>query len=231
MAGKLFGVGVGPGDPQLLTLKALHVIKECGVVAVPGEVACETVAYQIVKGAYPQLDEKELLAISMPMTKDAALLEENHDKGAAELAKWLDRGMDVAFLTLGDPTVYSTYMYVHKRIRKMGYETVIVSGVPSFCAAAARLNISLVEKAEELHVIPSSYHIEEAIALPGTKILMKAGKKMASVKEKLLKAGLSGVMVENCGMENEKIYGSIEEIPESAGYYSLIIAKEEKENE
>lgn len=231
MVGKLYGVGVGPGDPELLTLKALRVIEDCDVVAVPGETACDTVAYKIVKGAYPQLDEKELLAVPMPMTKDAALLRENHDKGAAVLAERLSRGRKVAFLTLGDPTVYSTYMYVHKRILQMGYETEIVSGVTSFCAAAARLNISLVEKAQELHVIPSSYHIDEAIALPGTKVLMKAGKKMAAVKEKLLEAGLSGLMVENCGMENEKIYESIGEIPETAGYYSLIIAKEEKENE
>lgn len=231
MAGKLFGVGVGPGDPELLTVKALRIIEECDVVAVPGDEARAAVAYKIVKGAYPGLDEKRILAVPMPMTKDAALLEEYHNRGAVLLAEELDKGKQVAFLTLGDPTVYSTYMYVHERVQKMGYEVEIISGITSFCAVAARLNMSLVEKAQELHVIPSSYHIDEAISLPGTKVLMKAGKKMGAVKEKLLAAGMSGVMIENCGMENEKIYESIEEIPETAGYYSLIIAKEEKESE
>ena len=68
----------------------------------------------------------------------------------------------MAFLTLGDPTVYSTYLYVHKRVEAAGYETEIVSGITSFCAVAARLNMGLVEKAEPLHVIPASYQIEEA---------------------------------------------------------------------
>ncbi len=75
-------------------------------------------------------------------------------------------------------------------------------------------------------MIPASYQIQEALQLPGTKVLMKAGKKMAEVKKTLLEQKLPASMIENCGMENEKIYGSPEEIPEDAGYYSLIIVKE-----
>lgn len=110
----------------------------------------------------------------------------------------------------------------------MGYDTEIVSGITSFCAVAARLNIGLVEKHEELHVIPASYQIEEALQLPGTKVLMKAGKKMAEVKATIKRLGASAVMIENCGMPNEKIYRSVDEIPEDAGYYSLIIIKDSK---
>ena len=134
----------------------------------------------------------------------------------------------MVFLTLGDPTVYSTYIYVHKQIAAMGYETEIVSGITSFCAAAARLNIGLVEKAQPLHIIPASYPIEEALKLSGTKVLMKAGKQMKHVKEQMCEAGVRANMVENCGMPDEKVYRSVEEIPETAGYYSLIIAKEEE---
>ena len=122
--------------------------------------------------------------------------------------------------------MYSTYLYVHKKIQSWGYEVEIVSGITSFCAVAARMNMGLVEKAEPLHVIPASYQIEEALKLPGTKVLMKAGKKLGEVKEQLLSMGAQGVMIENCGMENEKIYHTIEEIPENAGYYSLTIIKE-----
>ena len=228
MTGKLYGVGVGPGDPELLTLKALRLIKEAPVIAVPGTVPENTVAYKIVVQAYPELAEKELLPIDMPMTKDHAKLRESHEKGAKAVAAVLDQGKDVVFLTLGDTTVYSTYLYVHPRVAEMGYDTEIVSGITSFCAVAARLNIGLVEKHEELHVIPASYQIEEALQLPGTKVLMKAGKKMAEVKATIKRLGASAVMIENCGMPNEKIYRSVDEIPEDAGYYSLIIIKDSK---
>ena len=231
MSGTLYGVGVGPGNPELLTLKALRLVKENEVIAVPGNDARDSVAYQIVKGAYEKLDEKTLLAVPMPMTKDAKLLEESHEKGAEMIKKYLDEGKNVVFLTLGDPTVYSTYVYVHKRVQEMGYPVEIVSGITSFCAVAARLNISLVEKAEPLHVVPASYQIEDALKLPGTKVLMKAGKKMADVKRQLLETGAKAVMIENCGMPDEKIYRNVDEIPDNAGYYSLIIVKDKGELE
>ncbi|MFD1405462.1 MULTISPECIES: precorrin-2 C(20)-methyltransferase [Robinsoniella] len=226
MTGKLFGLGIGPGDPELLTLKAVRIIQESDVIAVPGKVKEESVAYQITKQAVKELDEKEIIAVHMPMTKDHEKLEASHNEGADQVEKYLKEGKNVAFLTLGDPTVYSTYLYIHKRIQDRGYEVEIVSGITSFCAVAARLNMGLVEKAEPLHVIPASYQIEDALQLPGTKVLMKAGKKMARVKEELRNRNESAVMIENCGMENEKIYRTVEEIPEDAGYYSLIIVKE-----
>ena len=226
MTGKLYGVGVGPGDPELLTLKALRLIRECPVVAVPGKEIRETVAYKIVSQAYPELEKKELEGIYMPMTKDPEKLQESHDAAAARIEEYLREGKDVAFLTLGDPTVYSTYLYVHKRVEADGFPVEIISGITSFCAAAARMNMGLVEKAEPLHVIPASYPVEEALRLSGTKVLMKAGKKMGRVKEELLKLDEEVTMIENCGMEGEACYRSAREIPEEAGYYSLIIVKE-----
>lgn len=229
MNGKLFGLGVGPGDSELLTLKALRLIKESEVIAVPGNDIKQSVAYQIVKGAYAGLDEKILIPVAMPMTKDPAVLEANHKKAADDVEFYLKQGQQVAFLTLGDPTVYSTYLYVHKRILERGYEAEIVSGITSFCAVAARLNMGLVEMAEPLHVIPATYKAEEMdeiLKLPGTKVLMKTGRKMKQVRESILRSGQQAVMIENCGMESEKICESAEKIPESAGYYSLIIVKE-----
>lgn len=226
MKGKLYGIGIGPGDPELLTLKAVRLIKESPVIAVPGQVKEETVAYKIVKQAIPELDEKEFVAVHMPMTKDPVKLEESHAQATKAITDVLDTGKDVAFLTLGDPTVYSTYIYVHKRVEALGYETEIISGITSFCAVSAKLNTSLVEKAEPLHVIPASYQIEDALKLPGTKVLMKSGKKIAKVKATLKEMGCEGMMIENCGMPDEKIYRSVDEINENAGYYSLIIVKE-----
>lgn len=226
MLGKLYGTGVGPGDPELMTLKAVRLIQENEIIAFPGDSAKDTVAYKIAKGACPELDEKTLIEVPMPMTKDPVLLEEAHTKATEIVKSYLDQGKNVVFLTLGDPTVYSTYIYVHYRIQEMGYETEIISGITSFCAVAARLNTGLVEKAEPLHVIPASYQIEDSLKLPGTKVLMKAGKKMGTVKKVMKELGESGMMIENCGMENEKIYKTVDEIPDDAGYYSLIIVKE-----
>ncbi|OUN90751.1 precorrin-2 C(20)-methyltransferase [Blautia sp. An46] len=229
MQGKLYGVGVGPGDPELLTLKALRLIKDNEVIAVPGKEIQASVAYQIVKRAYEELDEKTLIPVAMPMTKDPQVLKANHDKAADQVESYLKEGKNVVFLTLGDTTVYSTYLYVHKRILERGYEAEIVSGITSFCAVAARLNMGLVEADQPLHVIPATYkaqEMEEILKLPGTKVLMKTGKKMKQVKESIEKSGQKAVMIENCGMPSEKIYRSVEEIPEDSGYYSLIIVKE-----
>ena len=229
MQGKLYGVGVGPGDPELLTLKALRLIKENEVIAVPGKDIQASVAYQIVKGAYEDLDKKTLIPVAMPMTKAPQVLKANHDKAADQVEDYLKKGKNVVFLTLGDTTVYSTYLYVHKRILERGYEAEIVSGITSFCAVAARLNMGLVEADQPLHVIPATYkaqEMEEILKLPGTKVLMKTGKKMKQVKESIEKSGQKAVMIENCGMPSEKIYRSAEEIPEDSGYYSLIIVKE-----
>jgi precorrin-2/cobalt-factor-2 C20-methyltransferase len=227
VSGKLYGVGVGPGDPELLTIKAVRIMKEAEVIAVPGEQKEGSVAYQIAKQAVPEIETKKVISIYMPMTKDRALLEESHTKGAEEITRYLDQGKTVAFLTLGDPTIYSTYIFLHQRISEESYETEIISGIPSFCAVAAKLNQGLVEKDEQLHVIPSSYDIKAAMAMPGTKVLMKAGKKLASVVEYLKTLNCRASMVENCGMEKEKVYRSLDEIEDAAGYYSLIIVKED----
>lgn len=224
--GKITGIGVGPGDPQMLTIKALRAIESCDVAVLPGEEPKDTVAYKIVEQVYPQLADKELLAVPMPMTKDPEKLERSHKEGAEKIAAYLKQGKNAVFLTLGDPTVYSTYLYVHKKVLEMGYEAEIISGITSFCAVAARLNMGLVEKAQQLHVIPASYQIEEALKLEGTKVLMKAGRKMKEVREILQARGDEVYMIENCGMADEKIYYGADEIPEDAGYYSLIIVKE-----
>ncbi|MGI6063053.1 precorrin-2 C(20)-methyltransferase [Blautia sp.] len=228
MKGTLYGVGVGPGDPELMTLKAVRLIRENMIIAVPGADPKETVAYKIAVQAVPELTEKELLPIYMPMTHDPEELEKNHTKGAIALEEVLDEGKNIVFLTLGDPCVYSTFSYLQKRVEKDGYHTELVSGITSFCAAAARLNIPLSEWNEQLHVIPAVHRLDSTLNESGNYILMKSGKKMNQVKEILSQSGRDVLMVENCGMENEHIYRSVEEIPDDAGYYSLIIAKESK---
>lgn len=226
MSGILYGAGVGPGDPELMTLKAVRLIQQNEVIACPGPDAKETVAYKIAVQAVPELAHKTLLPVNMPMTHDRAEMDRNHDNAAALIEEYLKNGQNVVFLTLGDPTIYSTYLYVQKRVKAHGYDTELVSGITSFCAAAARTNTSLAEWNEQLHIVPAVHRLEEQLTLPGNYVLMKSGRKMDQVKEILAASGRDVVMVENCGMENEHIYYGTEQIPDNAGYYSLIIAKE-----
>lgn len=229
MAGCLYGIGVGPGDPELMTLKAVKRLKQCRVLALPHEEKERCVAYNIAVQAVPEIAEKRILYLPMPMTKDKSVLEKSHEEAAAAVASCLSSGEDVAFITLGDVSVYSTYLYVHRRVVDMGYGTEMINGIPSFCAAAARLNIPLVNGSEQLHIIPASYDIGEALKLPGVRVLMKAGRQMAGVKELLAGGAYEVRMVENCGMEQERIYTSAEEIPGTAGYYSLMIVRDKGE--
>lgn len=225
MRGKLFGIGVGPGDPELMTLKAVKTIKQSSVVITPTKEKETSVAYEIASQAV-DLTHKEWMGVHFPMTKDLELLEQSHQKIAQDIQSLLDQGKDVAFLTLGDPTVYATYIYIHQILKEKGYEVFIVPGIPSFCATAAKLNISLVERSEQLHVIPASYSIEEALQLPGTKVFLKAGSKMKELKSALMRHKLDVYMVENCGMKDEKVYYGVDNINENAGYYATVIVKE-----
>ncbi|MCM1160045.1 MAG: precorrin-2 C(20)-methyltransferase [Roseburia sp.] len=225
MKGILYGIGVGPGDPELITLKAVRLIKETGYIAIPARDKESCTSYQIARQVVPALEDKNILCLPMPMTKDECLLRESHQKAAKMVEEVLNRGENLCFLTLGDPCIYSTYFYVARLVCAHGFSCEIISGIPSFCAAAAALHKNLGEQGEPITILPGSYDITSFLENPGTKIMMKSGKQLSFVKAALKEHGLTASMVENCGMENEKQYASLEDIPEQAGYYSLIIAK------
>lgn len=226
MSGTLYGVGVGPGDPKLMTCLAVETIEKCPVIAVPAERREHAVSFRIASGLIKGLEKKEYLELSTPMTKERRILEENYEISARRIIERLEEGKDVAYLTLGDPTIYSTYIYIHRLVKRQGYPTQIINGVPSFCAAAAKVGESLADRSEQIHIIPSTYDIEEALTYRGNKILMKAASKLPVVKETLQEMGMTGVMVENCGMPQEQVYSDIENMPEQASYYTIVLVKE-----
>ena len=223
--GIIYGVGVGPGDPELMTLKAIRLIRENDVIAVPGKDPKEAAAYRIAVKNIPELADKELVSVCMPMVKDKKLLEQAHRKGAKQLETYLDKGKNVVYITLGDPAIYCTFVYLKHILENDGYIAESVSGVPSFCAAAARLDLPLAEWDEQLHIIPNLHRSAGSLSYPGNYIIMKSAPHIKEVKEFLEKSDFEVCMVENCGMETEKIYRSLDEIPDDAGYFSLIIAK------
>lgn len=223
--GTAYGVGVGSGDPELMTLKSVRLIRENDVIAVPGKSAEESVAYKIAVQSVPEIAEKTLIAVNMPMTKDESVLHSEHQKGAKLIEKYLDIGKNVVYLTLGDPTVYCSFSYLQKMLESDGYKVELISGVTSFCAAAARSSIPLVEKDEELHVFPNVPDKSDFDNISGTKVIMKSGRYMSDIKEVLEYGEYKIFAVENCGMSSEKVYNSLEEIPDKTGYFSIVIAK------
>lgn len=231
MAARLYGVGVGPGDPELMTLKALRIIKESQVLVFPNREKDKCVAYGIISQLLDlTLEEKIMLFRSFPMTKDAQELEKAQSQVAEELQAYLDEGKQVAFLTIGDPSIYSTYQYVQERVNARGYETETISGVPSFCAVAARLGIALGEKEEELHILPGSYDVKASLGLSGTRIYMKSGKKLKELKELLEEYSetkpLEVWSVSNCGLETEAVTHGIAELKPESGYLTIVIVKD-----
>ncbi|MCD8225518.1 MAG: precorrin-2 C(20)-methyltransferase [Clostridiales bacterium] len=231
MAGILYGIGVGPGDPELLTIKAARVIASCDVIAAPGEDARKSVAYQIAVQAVPELAKKCCVGFPAPMTRDVAARKQAHQQAANLLSGYLDEGCRVGVLNLGDVTVYASFLYLYRLIRERGYEAELINGVPSFCAAAARLGMGLVEDEEQLHVLSEPEQVPEGLALPGTKVIMKMGKHLGTVSQQLREGDFEVAMVERLGMSGERIFRDAGEIDGDAGYYSLMIVKDKKTDE
>ncbi|MDD6207095.1 MAG: precorrin-2 C(20)-methyltransferase [Clostridiales bacterium] len=233
MSGTLYGVGVGPGNPEDLTIRALNTIKKCDLVAIPTKDKEQSHAYRIIKQAWPEIDKKEVLCLPFPMIKDKETLEAHYEELLLQVLDLLDKGKNVAFLTIGDPTVYSTYLALHKRIRREGHPAQIVSGIPSFCAVAATLQIGLSEKEQEVHIIPASYQGEDALSYSGTKIFMKSGRTLKGFIENLEKWEKNHpceiYAVSNCGMQDEVCYDGVEELvknKEMMPYLTTVIVKE-----
>ncbi len=223
MNGKFFAVGIGPGDPELLTIKAVKTIQKSDIIAVPMTNESDSLAEKIAK---EYIENKEILHLNMPMTKNKEELQKSHINAAELISSHLKEGKNVSFLTLGDPTIYSTAMYVHKILTNMGYDTNVVSGITSFCAVGASLNQSLCEKDEILHIIPTTFSdLEYVSSLKGNKILMKSGRTIGKVKEKFKEK--NAMAVEKATMKDEKIYKNLQEIDENASYFSIVFVKEE----
>lgn len=228
--GRLYGIGVGPGDPKLMTIKAYEAIKACDVIAIPAVSRTECYAYQIVEKVYPDIAQKCIMCTPFPMIKDKKKLDAAHEKIYKDIVSELESRKNVGMLTIGDPSVYSTYMYIHKRVKGAGFDADMISGVPSFCAAAARLGIPLGEMKQEIHIIPASYDVEKTLEYGGTCVYMKSGKKLGELIKVLEKAIALGRKMEvygvtNCGMEDECIYRGLDELEMAEGYLTIVIVK------
>ncbi|MDE6665934.1 MAG: precorrin-2 C(20)-methyltransferase [Ruminococcus sp.] len=225
MSGKLYGVSVGSGDPELITLKAVRIIDRCRIIAVPRTKGEKTLALSIAEKAV-DLSNKKIVYIDFPMVRDRKILSENYERIADILCAELEKN-DVALLNIGDISIYSTFSYIAERVESKGFETEICSGVPSFCAVSARYGKSLVKESESLHIMPyNAEKIRNDNFSDGTYVIMKCGKNSSELIEILREKGLveKTYAVENCGLPNERIYNNIGEISQ-CGYFTVFVVE------
>ena len=227
---KLVGISVGPGDSRLLTKQAVDAIMESDIILIPASSKEGCRAYNIALDAVPQLACIDCECIPFPMSMKEPELSAFHSEVADRVEKHLDDNKTVGFLTIGDASIYSTYDYIERLVREDGYTTQYISGVSSFCAAAARLGIPLAVGSEEIHIIPGSADVEQALTLSGTLVFMKSGKSLEALKSLLIKAeqerGIEVYAVSNCGMDNEYVSYGAKNICVEKGYLTVVIVRQ-----
>ena len=208
MAGIFYGIGVGPGDSELLTVKATKMLQKVDVIIAPKTEKKEgSVALRIAK---PYLkDDIEICYQVFPMVKnfqnDASSWEENKN----EIIEFLNAGKNVAFLTLGDPMFYSTYIYILRLLQKDGINIETVPGIPAYIAIAAKYNWPIVEGDDILSVIPATANSEDikaALKVSKSAVLMKVYRNFDDVRETLTENDMAdnAILVSRLGLDDEK---------------------------
>ncbi len=217
--GKLYGIGVGPGDPELLTMKAVRIIQSCDVVIAPSAMAGgESIALEITKEYIPEGTKTQIL--HFPMGKNNR--EEKIYAAYQTIESYLLEGKTVAFLTIGDPFVYSTYIYVLEHFKGEGYDIETVPGITSFCASASIAEVPLVIGDENLLILPGS-RIEEVEDQPYI-VIMKVYKQEERIISHLENKGYKYTYIKRAGRAGQEVLTSKEEIINNKEYMALIIA-------
>ncbi|SHH54923.1 precorrin-2 C20-methyltransferase [Clostridium collagenovorans DSM 3089] len=218
--GKLYGIGVGPGDSELLTIKAVKVLEKADIVVVPTAMANgKSIAYDTAKEYIK--DETEVLFKHFPMggeEQEAKIYE-----AYKEVEELLSSGKDVAFLTIGDPFVYSTYIYLLNHLKDHGYEVETVPGITSFCACASIAGEHLVIGDEPLLITPATRL--DSIKDEKFLVIMKVYKVEEEVINFLEERGYTYTYVKRAGREGQEVLRNKEDIINSREYMSLIIAR------
>ncbi len=219
-----YGVSTGPGDPELITIKAVRTIEKCSVIAVPRTPGGGTLALDIVK-SITDIKDKKIIYADFAMTRDAALNRKSHDTVIEDIEKYLDEGISVAMLSIGDISLYSTFGYIYDRLKNK-YACEIVPGVNSFSACAARAGESLTKTDRPLTIIPGCHdNAERYLSAEGNLVIMKSGKGIYDIVKCLDEKGRDYTVVQNCGLENEVVsVRGDKEITDS--YFTTILIRE-----
>ncbi|WP_411563870.1 precorrin-2 C(20)-methyltransferase [Pseudomonas shirazensis] len=236
--GRLLGLGVGPGDPELITVKALRLLREAPVVAYFVAKGKRGNAFGIIE-AHLQA-QQTLLPLVYPVTTEALpaplsyeqVISDFYDEAAEQVAAHLNAGRDVAVICEGDPFFYGSYMYLHDRLAQR-FEAEVIPGVCSMLGGASVLGAPLVYRNQTLTVLSGVLPAEELkrrLADADAAVIMKLGRNFPKVRQVLAELGLDqrALYVERATMANQKIVALDAVDPQSSPYFSLIIVPGEK---
>jgi precorrin-2/cobalt-factor-2 C20-methyltransferase len=232
--GKLYGIGVGPGDPELLTIKAARILGQVGAVfAASSSKNDHSIAQAIVAPHLPP--GTTIIRLAFPMTREAAPLEAAWRANAAAMAAVLETGRDAAFITLGDPLLYSTFGYVLPLLTNFlpGLPVTIVPGVTSFQAAAAATATPLAVSGENLLVasgVDEPARLEQALAIADNAVILKAYRQFPRLRQLLTDLGLAQTttFVTRLGLTGETVEPDLTKAPDTPHYLSLCLVKRPK---
>ncbi|MBM1221964.1 precorrin-2 C(20)-methyltransferase [Ponticoccus sp. SC2-23] len=224
MTGRLFGVGVGPGAPDLVTLRAARLIEGAAVIAYPTLAGAESFARAIVAGLIPAGVEE--IVMDVPMSPEREPAQAAYDDGAARIAAQLEAGLDVVCLCEGDPFFYGSFMYLFARLSDR-FETEIVPGVTSVTACGAAAGLPLVARNERLTVLPGPLdadELEARVAGAEAVAIMKVGRHLEKIRGVFDRLGLlhRAVYVERATLDGQVVC-PLSEAKVPAPYFSMIL--------
>lgn len=231
---KFYGIGVGPGDLDLLTIKAAKILASLDAILIPSTGQGKTGVAETIVSNYMNPDATKVY-IEFPMVSDETVFVEAGIKAADIIKKYISQDKNIGFVTLGDASVYSTYGYIVKAL-KNEVEIETIPGITSFSAAAALANRPLVEKDEILTILPmnaTDTRIDEAIAASDTCVFMKIYKREERVLSHLKKHKMEddGILAQRCGFEDAKIHQPVEEsLRQNKDYLTLVLSRKERQS-
>lgn len=229
--GKLYGIGVGPGDSKLMTVKAVEILRSADMIITPKtEKKDGSVAFHI---ASPYISEgTEILPLVFQMNNDMAAVERQWEENRRVIMEKLDEGKNLVFLTLGDPMLYSTYMYIFRALEDTDYEVETVPGIPAFLGIASHIGMPVAEWEETVLILPATASLEkidQALAAADHAVIMKVYKNWAFIQSELRKHHLikNAVMVSRAGLPDEVIQRDLDSLPADyrPNYLSTILTK------
>ena len=232
LTGRLYGVGVGPGDPELMTVKAARMIAASPVVAHFAARSRRGNAWTVIESIVTA--HHEVLRLEYPVTTEAVepgdyerLIAEFYDRSAATIAAYLDRGSDVAVVCEGDPFFYGSYMYIHQRLAHR-YPTSVIPGVTSVSAATAAAGVPLVSMNESLTVLPGVVppeQLKELLSNVDAAVVMKVGRHLADVRDAAAAVDLvdRAIYVERASCPTERVVALADTGDVEAPYFSLVL--------
>lgn len=233
----LWGVGVGPGAPDLVTLRAIAILRKADVLALPrSNDFGESTAWSIVKEHVDSSAQQERLFLTFPMSNDPARVRPYWDRALVEIGARVSAGRSIAFVTEGDPTIYSTFIYLHREAPKRwpGLRVEVVPGVTSVTAVPAVAGMAMADGRERIAIVPAAYGVDDADDLFrkfDTVVFMKMGPQLGQVVAALERNGLidRAVYVAKATMNGERVVRDVREVAGERGdCFAMIVVAQKR---